>query len=203
MIAFILLLAISIASFSQGHLYEIAEPDALEELEAKKEEVLKKLRERLRQIKEKLRQKPEWAFSLPPAQWDSTYRVNLDYELPVDIPRVDRNGNVIGVLYPAGFVFNPLKQLTVDPPVLIVFNGSRKEEIERVKQIKDKYFYRMFIITDGDPISIMQELSEKVYFLTEQMATRLDLRATISVVTWDRKNGEAIVEVIHVPPKGN
>jgi len=178
-----------------GRTYEITEPDLLEEIEAKKEVVLQRLREYAERQRQELSElRP--SVHLPPADRGYTYEVDLTYELPFDIPKVDKQGRIVGVLYPKGYKFNPLKYLRGKPPVLIVFNAERPEEISCVKRhLRKKYPHHLLIISDGT-LSVSEKMGERVYLLNQRIVDRFKLVHTISVVDWDVKKGAAVVQVM-------
>ena len=174
--------------------YPIVEPDLLEEIEeavsrVKPERIIESLRERLKDYR------PPFLVYLPPAERGYKYEVDMTYELEFDIPKVNQNGEVVGILYPKGFRFNPLKYLKYPPPVLIVFNPERKNELAFVKRIKDKYKRKKLLIVKGDYKKAMEVLNEPVYYLHKLIVQKLNLRNTVSVITWDMKKGVARVEV--------
>ena len=181
--------------------YQIAEPDLLAEIEEKAEHIdysaiRKKLEKMYRHYK------PKDIVQLPPAKRSYSYLVDMTYELPFDVPKVDKNGRIVGILYPKGFKFNPLKFIPVDPPVLIIFNGNRKEEVEWVeKHLKSFPAYHKLIITDGNWQKLTEKFKEQVYFLTSRMKERLNLKETISIVIRDgdymRVNVHAISPVVY------
>lgn len=175
--------------------YKIAEPDLLKEMEDRAksvdiEGIRKKLEERVKNFV------PDWLTYLEPAEKGYKYEVDMMYELEFDIPRVNENGEVIGVLYPKGYKFNPLKYLKVPPPVLIVFNPERELEVKYAKKIKNKYGRRQLLIVKGDVKEAIKKFKEPVYYLHRLLVNRINLKNTLSIVTWDMERGIAKVEVL-------
>jgi len=181
--------------------YQIAEPDLLAEIEEKAEHIdYSAIRKRFEELYKYY--KPKDIVQLPPAKRSYSYLVDMTYELPFDVPKVDKNGRIVGILYPKGFKFNPLKFIPVDPPVLIIFNGNRKEEVEWVeKHLKSFPAYHKLIITNGNWQKLTEKFKEQVYFLTPRMKERLNLKETISIVRRDgdymRVNVHAISPVVY------
>jgi len=174
--------------------YPIAEPDLLEEIQERLEKIdFESVRQKLKEKVKNLR--PYFLAYLPPAQKSYKYEVDLTYTLEYDIPRVNERGEIVGVLYPKGYTFNPIKYLKVTPPVLIIFNPLSEEEIEFVKKIKKNYPRRMLLIVDGNYTKAMEKVGEPVYYLHKRIVERLKLKNTVSIVRWDKDNGVAIVEV--------
>jgi len=181
---------------SMSATYPIKEPDLLTEIQERAKYVnYSAIRRRFEELYKNY--KPKEIVRLPPAKKSYSYLVDMTYELPFDVPKVDRSGRIVGILYPKGFKFNPLKFIPVDPPVLIVFNGNSKEEVKWVeKHIKSFPAYHKLIITDGNWQKLTKKFKEQVYFLTPRMKERLNLKETISVV---RRKGDFMgVKVVAV-----
>ncbi|GAB6075335.1 hypothetical protein [Desulfurobacterium crinifex] len=176
--------------------YPIVEPDLLTEIQERAKYVnYSAIKKRFEELYKHY--KPKEIVQLPPAKKSYSYLVDMTYELPFDVPKVDKSGRIVGILYPKGFKFNPLKYIPVDPPVLIVFNGNSKEEINWVeKHIKSFPAYHKLIITDGNWQKLTKKFKEQVYFLTPRIKERLNLKETISVVR--RKGDYMKVKVIAV-----
>jgi conjugal transfer pilus assembly protein TraW len=174
-----------------GTTYEIEEPDALQEIEERAaavdpESVRKELKQKF------INYRPSDMTSLPPATTDYSYTVDVSHTLEYDIPSVDSEGNVTGVLYPRGYTFNPLDYLPADPPPLVVFNGTRKEELEWVR---NHYAGEnvMLLTTAGSFRDITESMMTPVYYLTRIIAEKLELKHTVSVVY--RKGHQLQVDV--------
>ncbi len=181
---------------AQSATYPIREPDLLTEIQERAKYVnYSAIRKRFEELYKHY--KPKEIVQLPPAKKSYSYLVDMTYELPFDVPKVDRNGRIVGILYPKGFKFNPLKYIPVDPPVLVIFDGDRKEEVGWVKKhFKDFPVYHKLIITDGNWQKLTKLFKEQVYFLTPEIQERLKLKETISVV---RREGDYMrVDVIAV-----
>ena len=162
--------------------YPVKEPDLLTEIRERMKHInYSAIRKRFEELYKHY--KPKEIVQLPPAKRSYSYLVDMTYELPFDVPKVDRNGRIVGILYPKGFRFNPLRYIPVDPPVLIVFNGNSKEEVKWVKKhIKSFPAYHKLIITDGNWQELTKKFKEQIYFLTPGIKERLNLKETISVV---------------------
>jgi len=179
-----------------GNVYKIAEPDALKELEDKaastdlKERIKKE--ETTRRIE---RYRPSNVVSLPPAKKDRTSLVDMTYTLELDIP--DGKG---GVLYPKGFVFNPLDYIPFSRTI-VVLNGAAENEINWF--MASEYFRRtdvLVLVTDGMWKDLMHRFKRNIFYLTEPVKTRLRLSSTPSVIV-KKDNKYMEVREIHVPDK--
>jgi len=170
----------------QAATYPIAEPDLLKEMEARAKDprVLEKLREALAEKARSYR--PMELVDLPETSRNESYLVDMTYTLPFDVPKVDKDGRVVGVLYPKGYTFNPLDYVEADPPVLLIFNGENEKEIRWVeKWLSSSHPPAYLLITRGDWIKLSRRLKRRVFYLTPLIRERLHLRATISVVRRD------------------
>jgi conjugal transfer pilus assembly protein TraW len=170
-----------------GNTYSIKEPDALLELEKKISKVdAEKVRE---ELATKFRNyKPSDWRDLPPAKKPYSYYVDMTYTLDTDIPQVNGQGEITGILYPKGFRFNPLEYMRVDPLPLIIFNGDNKREKEWVKYHYKNQYNTMFLITKGNFTKLAEEMGRPVYYLKDIIAEKLNLRNTVSVVYREKNN---------------
>jgi len=181
--------------------YPIAEPDFLSEVHRRAEWYIHNQWQQDRErLLEKIKHyKPEKLIHLKPAPKDYSYTVKLTYTLPYDIPRVDKQGRVVGILYPKGYTFNPLDYISADPPTLVIFNGCRKAEVEWVKRHWLNRANVMLLITDGDWFALDNELKRPVFFLPPVIAEKLRLKHTAAVVYRDSDNKSLLrVEVYSI-----
>ncbi len=177
-----------------GRVYEIAEPDLMQEIEERIPQAVQRVKKEIENFD--LRTfRPSFLVSLPRAKKSKTYEVDMTYELEFDIPRVDEKGRQIGVLYPKGYKFNPLHYAPVDPPELIVFNPKIKEEVEFVKKYIKNRMNVVLLAVDTGIFDLFKVMGRPIYYLHERIANRLTLKGTLSIIRWDRKKGTAVVEV--------
>ncbi len=178
-----------------GNVYQIAEPDALKELEDKAASMDKKSIDKEETTRKIETYRPSNVVSLPPAKKDRTFLVDMTYKLEFDIP--DGKG---GILYPKGFVFNPLEYAPFSRTI-VVLNGAAENEVDWFAS--SEYYRRsdvMLLITDGKWKDLMGKLKKNVFYLTEPIATRFSVSATPSVIT-KKDNKFMEVREIHVPEK--
>jgi len=192
MITFLLAATITVGSY--GATYPIAEPDAMLEIEQKVNSVDKEKigRELVKSFKSFA---PKDLVKLHPASKSFSYYPDLSFILDHEIPRVDGNGKIVGVLYPKGYKFNPVEYLKGDPPVLVVFNGNSARELKWVKQNYQKKSNVMFCLNEGDWQKVSKELGTQVYYLKAIMAEKLNLKNTVSVVSRDANKRQMRVDV--------
>lgn len=170
-----------------GQLYEIAEQDMLKLIEAKAAGFdfdQWKYDEMLRISNSFSKFRPTNAVSgLPPSTKGVAYRVDLTYSIPYDV--YDINGNV---LYPRGFTFNPLELMRKKgmsfTPIIVVLNGLRKNEIEwfNRKFADPRAEHILLLLTDGYALELAEELERPVYYLSELLRAKFQIRETPSVV---------------------
>jgi len=160
-----------------GKVYEIAEPDALEEIQTKAagfdwdKAVGKEKREALVKA-----YRPQDLAGLPRAEKDRTRLVDMTYELDVDL--YDGKGEV---LYPKGFRFNPLEYFSY-PNTLVFIDGDDPEQVEwfEKSEFPEANSTRL-ILSGGSFVELSERLGRPVYYLTGQIKERLKLEAAPSV----------------------
>lgn len=201
MVRLITFLLIVIPSILYAAVYEIVEPDFVETAKAfAQTEEFKELalKEQNRQIDMIKASKGELLLQ---ALNDSEYDVEYYYTLPQDMPKVDRNGNIVGILYPKGYTFAPLKFMKMAPPPLIIYNPCDKEELELVNdicKIYDKNYQRYILLTSGCSLEEMSKLelgTNNRFLLDKDSVKKFNLRYTVSVVTADLIKGVFNVKV--------
>lgn len=180
-----------------GNIYQIAEPDALKELEDKAASMGKKSVDKEETTRKIETYRPSNLVSLPPAKKDRTFQVDMTYKLEFDIP--DGKG---GILYPKGFIFNPLEYVPFSRTI-VVLNGAAESEVDWFTA--SEYYKRadvMLLITDGKWKDLIGRLKRNVFHLTEPIAMRFRVSATPSVIA-KKDNKFMEVREIHVPDKKN
>lgn len=158
-----------------GKVYPIVEPDALNEMQQRAqavhwETVLAKQSD-LRTYR------PKDLHLLSTATADRAFSVDLTYTVPEDIQ--DQYGKVV---YPRGYTFNPLEVVSL-PNTLIVMNAKdplQKKWFQSSPYSKDMSV--MLILSDGDLFGLSESLDRPIYYLTDGLASRLNLSAVPSVV---------------------
>jgi conjugal transfer pilus assembly protein TraW len=195
MITFIMATLITVGSF--GTTYPIAEPDAMHEIEQKVSNIdQKKIARDLEQSFKTFT--PKDIVKLQPAAKSFSYHPDLSFTLDHDIPRVDPNGKISGMLYPKGYKFNPVEYLQGDPPVLVIFNANSEKEMKWVKKYYQKKSNIMFCLSEGDWMKASKELGTQVFYLKAIMADKLNLKNTVSVVSRDANKKQMRVDVYAV-----
>lgn len=155
-----------------GKTYPIVEPDIREEFKQKATTIdLDAL------FNTHNRYQPANLHPLPRAASDRVFIVDLTHTLNHDIK--DSRGNL---LYPQGFTFNPLQYAGLSVG-LVVIDGSDPEQVEWFKG--SPYFQNhraILLLSGGYANELKQALQRPVYYLTHDIAARLQLKAAPSVV---------------------
>jgi conjugal transfer pilus assembly protein TraW len=123
------------------------------------------------------RYQPANLHTLPRAASDRVFTVDLTHTLEHDIK--DSQGNL---LYPQGFSFNPLKYAGLSGG-MVVIDGSDPKQVEWFQG--SPYFQNhraILLLSGGYAAEVKQELKRPVYYLTHDIAARLQLKAAPSVV---------------------
>ncbi|EHJ1703236.1 conjugal transfer protein TraU [Salmonella enterica] len=150
-----------------GQIYDIAEPDALSEIE-----------NRVRNIdwsKEMNKNRESWhAFRgvpLPVAKETRTRTYVPFYTSLIDVP--DKEGRI---LYPKGYTFNPLQHVHL-PQRIVVISPGQEEWLKSHVQDTDMVLY-----THGDVITKGESLGRPAFILDPTLQQRLDVKVTPSIV---------------------
>ncbi|MCL2791231.1 MAG: hypothetical protein FWD79_11435 [Desulfobulbus sp.] len=123
------------------------------------------------------RYQPANLHPLPRASSDRVFSVELTYSLDHDIR--DSQGHL---LYPQGFTFNPLQYAGLNGG-LVVIDGSDPQQVEWFKGSPYRQNLRaILLLSGGYSAELKQELQRSVYYLTHDIATRLQLKAAPSVI---------------------
>jgi hypothetical protein len=171
-----------------GNTYEIAEPDAYEEIlnKVKRLDIEKFKRVLQKKIKEFTVVNE---FNISYAKETKIRYFEPRYELPFDI--VDAKG---GVIYPKGFTFNPLQYMTLYR-VLVFFDAKNVLHLNWLKN--DGYTKRwdiMFIAVKGNIVEAQKILKVPVYKASKEMLKRFDVKKIPSII---RQNGNKL-EIMEV-----
>jgi len=157
-----------------GRTYPIAEKDAIAELQDRASQIdWKRMYSRIRPEN----YRPENMKDLPRARKDRSFTVDMTYTLDADIP--DGKG---GVLYPAGYTFNPLDYVPFDKTIVVI-NGSDPEQVSWFAGSKYKGKPDvMLLITNGSAIDLQKQLKQPVYFSNQAIVNRFNVSAVPSVI---------------------
>jgi conjugal transfer pilus assembly protein TraW len=135
------------------------------------------------------RYQPANLHPLPRTSSDRRFTVDLSYSLDHDIK--DSQGNL---LYPQGFTFNPLQYAGLRGGLVVIDGGDP----EQVKWFQASPYFQnhraIILLSGGYAAELKQELQRPVYYLTHDIAARLQLKAVPSVV-FEQRNKLTVREV--------
>ena len=188
----------------QGEIFEIAEPDMIEEMkrrvaqidwDAKKREAIKRF------------WKNQTFLTLKQANRARVREIDPSLVVTEDIH--DANGLLI---HKAGTVVNPLSMQEFNS-MLVIFDPTDKNERDIIDELKKKwskepYKNRIFIASSMDKQrgweayeELTNWLDEPLYMLMPDVKTRFQIEATPSLVTADNQRDVFVIEEIPVPVK--
>jgi conjugal transfer pilus assembly protein TraW len=164
-----------------GALYPVAEPDLLDELRSRAASTdWKKYMNPDRMEENVKKYRPEGTAILPKAEKSQVRRVRYVYTLDFDVP--DNFGHV---LYPKGYSFNPISYLHLWLPKIVVIDASDKRHVDWFEKSGMNADEKVtLLITGGDYYDLAKRFKRPVFYLSELVAEKLDIRAVPSVVTY-------------------
>jgi conjugal transfer pilus assembly protein TraW len=113
---------------------------------------------------------------LPRATTDRTFTVDMTYTVEEDI--ID-DGELI---YPKGYRFNPLKHVPLRSP-LVAIDGDDPSQVEWFKASPYSADRGVrLLISSGRADDLMDRLDRSVYYLTDDMAQRMQIKAVPSLI---------------------
>ena len=129
---------------------------------------------------------------LPHAEQDRDFIITMDYSLEYDF--VDGEGNI---LYPKGFTFNPLDYISFSAG-LVIIDGTDPKQIRWFQKTHYMENHRVrLLLSDGYAFKLGQLLKRPVFYLTKDIASRLQLTSVPAVVV--QHNRSLLVYEIVVP----
>ena len=165
-----------------GATYPVVEPDLVTEL---KNQALRQHTTRdTVQLQDQLKTyQPANLHTLPHATADRSFLVNMNYTVTQDV--VDGEGTII---YPRGFIFNPLDYLRF-PGGLVVIDGADPLHITWFQNTNyAKNDQARLLLSDGSAYELSRQLKRSVFYLTTDIAERLQLAAVPSVVVQEGRD---------------
>ena len=158
-----------------GQTYPVVEPDVVAEL---KEEAAKKNRFGDDEFLERMKTyQPEDIHHLPRATMDRTFLVDMTYTLDRDL--LDGDGKVI---YPRGFTFDPLDYVSFSGGMLVI-DGHDPSQLRWFKKTPYADNHRVqLLLSDGYAYELIKQLKRSVFYLTDEIAGRLQLSAAPALI---------------------
>lgn len=177
---------------SVGRTFPVIEPDLIAELRLSSLKTEKTRQEMVDEMIQNYR--PAGLRPLPRATADRTFLVDMHFTLDRDL--TDAGGNVI---YPRGYSFNPLNYIVMTGN-LIIIDGDDPDQVNwfinspysRTRQVK-------VLLTAGRAADLTERLHRPIFYLTGDIAERLQLAAVPSLIV--RKGDKMQVQEFYVPPR--
>ncbi|MDQ5988243.1 MAG: hypothetical protein CSYNP_04001 [Syntrophus sp. SKADARSKE-3] len=161
-----------------GATYPIVERDLTEELKERAAKVDLSKQFDMKKMKKKVTEfRPENMKSVPTANKDRTFQVDMTYTLDHDIQ--DGKG---GIIYPRGYTFNPLDYMQVRD-IIIIINGEDKRQLDWYRKSPYRVDIRSrVLITDGLAYHVSRELKQHVFYANKIILDRFNIQAVPSIV---------------------
>ncbi|ADU66210.1 putative cytoplasmic protein [Desulfurispirillum indicum S5] len=184
----IMLTAICLASpvhdlGSHGQVYEIAEENALNAIMQRASEVdwdshfdEEKMKRMIRDYRP-----PTLTRTIPTATTESVLAVDMTFTLPFDIP--DGRG---GILYGAGYQFNPLEYLTSPLEPIVLINADDDDQVRWYVQSEYPGTYHYLLLTQGSHWIFHEEYSDlriTPYYANDEFLEKFQVTAVPAVIT--------------------
>ncbi len=158
-----------------GEVYQVVEPDLM--IELKQQAVERSHVEEDAFLERVKTYQPDDLHPLPRAVEDRTFLVDMTYTLDLDL--VDGDGKVI---YPRGFTFNPLEYVSF-PGGLLIIDGDDPSQIKWFEETPYAQNHRvLLLLAGGHAYNLTDRLKRSVFYLTDEIAGRLQLAAAPSLV---------------------
>ncbi len=177
-----------------GKTYQVVEPDVAVEL---KQQAAARNRITDNAFLERIKKyQPADLHELPRTAEDRTFLVDMTYTLDRDL--IDGDGKV---LYPTGYTFNPLDYVSF-PGGLMVIDGDDSSQVTWFEKTPyaDNHRVRL-LLSNGYAFKLIEQLKRPVFYLTGDIARRLQLSAVPSLVM--QKDDKLQVREFFVPKEGN
>jgi conjugal transfer pilus assembly protein TraW len=158
-----------------GETYPVIEPDVNAQLQ---ERAIKRTAEEHRLFPERMKTyQPADLHHLTQATENRTFLVDMTYTLDHDLK--DGEGRII---YPRGFTFNPLDYVPFSGG-LVVLDGADPAQVKWFQATVYAKDHRVrLLITGGYAAVLVKQLGRPVFYLTDDIARRLQLAAVPSLV---------------------
>lgn len=174
-----------------GETYPVVEPDVVAELqqEAAKQDKAGNTPLFSQQIK---MYQPANLHTLPRAAENRTFLVDMSYTLDRDL--IDSEGRV---LYPKGYTFNPLDYISF-PGGLLVIDGADPSQVTWFEKTPyaDNHQARL-LLSNGYAFELTRQLKRPVFYLTSDIAERLQLTAVPSIII--QKDDKLLIREVLIP----
>lgn len=166
---------------SHGQVYEIVEENALDAIIERASEVNWAAHMDEEKMQRKIRdyRPPTLTRSIPTATTESYHTVDMTYTLQWDIP--DGKG---GILYPAGYRFNPLEYLHSPLEPIVFINADDDDQVQWYAQSEYPGTYHYLLLTQGNHWDVREQFSESYvtpYYANDELLQKLVITAVPAV----------------------
>lgn len=179
--------------------YEIAEQDFISEMESQKDDAQIKIEEYKKESTTKIN---NYAGAvLTQAIENKTRYIDPTYTLKEDIPKYDKTGKKVGLLYKKGYTFNPIEMMNFTPPDMVIFNACKENEGKFVTSLIKDYESKnkdYMLVNSGCKNEDVKksDFVKKVYFLTTEMVEKFKLKHTVSILSVNKEMKRLVVEEV-------
>ena len=158
-----------------GTTYPVIEPDVVSQL---KERAITRMAEEHRLLAERMKNyQPADLHHLPRATENRTFLIDPTYTLDHDLK--DGNGKI---LYPRGYTFNPLDYVPFAGG-LVVIDPTDPAQVKWFQKAPYAEDHRLrLLITGGHAAALVKQLGRPVFYLTDEIADRLQLKAAPALI---------------------
>jgi len=188
------LLCVSVAQAKHlgtfGATFDITETDLVEEMKAGID--MEKYAQAMEEYKKPY--KPKDIYPLPLATTDRTFYPDMSFTLDHDIQ--DKDGNI---MYRKGLTWNPLEYTTLSGGMVIIDGADEAQVNWYLSTPYSENNAAMLLLSGGYATELRDKLKRPVYYLTEQIAKRLQVTAVPSIVIQEGKKmmvREVLIETV-------
>lgn len=197
------LLALTVCNLF-ANTYDIKEQDFVSEIESKKDGFENRLNQERERSKEKIENYTGEILLKAPINLIKL--VDPTYVLENEIPKYNKVGQKIGVLYPKGYRFNPIEYMNVLPPDMFVFNACDEAEGKYINNLIKEYESNTkdyILVNSGCKNKDVKSgnFAKKVYFLTKEMVEKFQLEHTISVISVNKEKKRIAIQEVRIDEK--
>ena len=174
--------ASNIEVLKNGSTYKINENNIIQlfkdHVETNKESIQKRVQEEREKMQKRIEDyKPkELTIKIPTSTKEKVFYPLIDYELKDDI--VDSYGRV---LYPKGFVFNPLHYISLNERYVFIDYTDKKQRVWIKNEEINKDITAKIIITNGRVFDAIKEFGREVFYANDILINKFRIEAVPSI----------------------
>lgn len=182
---FFILLFLFNTTIMNAKMYKILEKDFLNEIISKENIFKNKIKLQIKYLKQK--NKKFLLSNLTNANKDSLRLIDLSYKLKKDIVIPDKNNKYKRILYKKGYIFNPIKYITILPPRILVFNPCKISQSnfvrKKIKVYSENKIKFILVNSNCDNDKLKKTFfKNKIFYLTEELKNKFKIKHNISEI---------------------